>query len=52
MLVAAQALMLGIYVGLLAGTVWLVQTTSAGFIPTLDRGYAIVVMQLPDGASL
>ena len=23
-----------------------------GFIPTLDQGYAIVVVQLPDGASL
>ena len=23
-----------------------------GFIPTLDQGYAIVVIQLPDGASL
>ena len=28
------------------------QTVPRGFIPTLDQGYAIVVVQLPDGASL
>jgi HAE1 family hydrophobic/amphiphilic exporter-1 len=28
------------------------QTVPTGFIPTLDQGYAIVVVQLPDGASL
>ena len=30
----------------------LAKTVPHGFIPTLDQGYAIVVVQLPDGASL
>ena len=38
--------------GLLAGTVWIANAVPRGFIPTLDQGYAIVVMQLPDGSSL
>ena len=33
-------------------TVHMIQTVPTGFIPTLDQGYAIVVVQLPDGASL
>jgi HAE1 family hydrophobic/amphiphilic exporter-1 len=39
-------------VGLLAGTVWVANHVPRGFIPTLDQGYAIVVVQLPDGSSL
>ncbi|TIW18339.1 MAG: hydrophobe/amphiphile efflux-1 family RND transporter, partial [Mesorhizobium sp.] len=30
----------------------MVQAVPRGFIPSLDQGYAIVVVQLPDGASL
>src|SRR3546814_3864122 len=30
----------------------MLQTTPRGFIPTLDQGYAIVVIQLPEGAAL
>ena len=30
-------------------TVYAVQTVPRGFIPTLDQGYGIVVVQLPDG---
>jgi len=41
-----------IYGGLAAATVWLLDRTPTGFIPQLDRGYAIIVVQLPDGASL
>ena len=41
-----------IYAGLIAGTVWIANAVPRGFIPTLDQGYAIVVIQLPDGASL
>ncbi len=41
-----------VFVGLLAGTVWIVQKVPTGFIPQTDQGYAIVVVQLPDGASL
>ncbi|WP_112664470.1 efflux RND transporter permease subunit [Microvirga flavescens] len=43
---------LPIYLGLVAGTVWLANAVPRGFIPLLDQGYAIVVIQLPDGAAL
>src|SRR5262245_41967234 len=44
--------MLAVFAVLIAGTVYFLQSTPRGFIPTLDQGYAIVVIQLPDGASL
>ncbi len=44
--------MLAVFAALMAGTAYLMQSTPRGFIPTLDQGYAIVVIQLPDGASL
>ncbi len=47
-----KALMLLVYVGLAALTVFTFMRVPSGFIPQLDRGYAIVVVQLPDGASL
>jgi HAE1 family hydrophobic/amphiphilic exporter-1 len=47
-----KVVMLGVYALLLGGTAWLGMITPTGFIPQLDRGYAIVVVQLPDGASL
>jgi hydrophobic/amphiphilic exporter-1 (mainly G- bacteria), HAE1 family len=47
-----KAFMLLIYVGLAALTVFTFMKVPSGFIPQLDRGYAIVVVQLPDGASL
>jgi HAE1 family hydrophobic/amphiphilic exporter-1 len=37
---------------LLYATVFALQHIPQGFIPTLDQGYAIVVVQLPDGASI
>jgi hydrophobic/amphiphilic exporter-1 (mainly G- bacteria), HAE1 family len=51
-LVRHKAIVLAVYAGLIAGTVWIANTVPRGFIPTLDQGYAIVVVQLPDGASL
>ena len=51
-LVKRRIIMLAIYAGLLAGTVYLANAVPRGFIPQLDQGYAIVVIQLPDGASL
>jgi HAE1 family hydrophobic/amphiphilic exporter-1 len=48
----ALAAMIVIYVRLLWATVWMLETVPRGFIPTLDQGYAIVVVQLPEGASL
>jgi hydrophobic/amphiphilic exporter-1 (mainly G- bacteria), HAE1 family len=50
--VRRKLLVLPIYAGLLAGTVWIANRVPSGFIPTLDQGYAIVVVQLPDGAAL
>ncbi len=41
-----------VFSGLLYGTYYALQTVPRGFVPTLDQGYAIVVIQLPDGASL
>jgi HAE1 family hydrophobic/amphiphilic exporter-1 len=43
---------LPIYAALVAATVWIALKVPRGFIPTLDQGYAIVVIQLPDGAAL
>jgi HAE1 family hydrophobic/amphiphilic exporter-1 len=44
--------MLVIYAGLLYGTSYIAQTVPTGFIPTLDQGYVIAVIQTPEGASL
>jgi HAE1 family hydrophobic/amphiphilic exporter-1 len=46
------AISLLVFVCLLFGTVWIGQKVPTGFIPQTDQGYAIVVVQLPDGASL
>jgi HAE1 family hydrophobic/amphiphilic exporter-1 len=45
-------LMLLVYAGLIAATVYMFRIVPQGFIPTQDQGYAIVVVQLPEGASL
>jgi len=47
-----KGLMLLVYAGLAGLTVYLIERVPRGFIPTLDQGYAIVVIQLPEGASL
>ncbi|HEX2725845.1 MAG TPA: multidrug efflux RND transporter permease subunit [Beijerinckiaceae bacterium] len=47
-----KLLVLPVYAALLGATVWIVQKVPRGFIPTLDQGYAIVVIQLPDGSAL
>jgi multidrug efflux pump len=44
--------MLLLYVGLLALTGWSFVSTPTGFIPTQDKGYCLVNIQLPDSASL
>ncbi|NEJ88411.1 multidrug efflux RND transporter permease subunit [Rhizobium leguminosarum] len=41
-----------VFVGLLGAT-WFISTkVPSGFIPVMDQGYAIVVVQLPEGSSL
>ncbi len=51
-IVKRRFIMLVVYALLVAATVHMFRTVPQGFIPPLDRGYAIVVIQLPDGASL
>jgi len=51
-LVARTPLMLLIYAVLIAATAYLLVSTPKGFIPVQDRGYLVVIVQLPDGASL
>ncbi|WP_333824153.1 efflux RND transporter permease subunit [Pinisolibacter sp.] len=41
-----------VYAGMIGATVWLAKTLPTGFIPAQDQGYALVIIQLPDGASL
>lgn len=48
----ALAAALIVFVGLLGATWYMAQIVPSGFVPTMDQGYAIVVIQLPDGASL
>jgi hydrophobe/amphiphile efflux-1 (HAE1) family protein len=45
-------LMLVAYAGIIAFGLWEFAKTPRGFIPALDRGYLIVVANLPPGASL
>lgn len=49
---AALLVMLAVFAGLIYATFHMVQTVPRGFIPAMDQGYAIVVIQLPEGASL
>ncbi len=41
-----------VFAGLIYGAYYMLTTVPRGFIPTLDQGYAIVVVQLPDGSAL
>jgi hydrophobe/amphiphile efflux-1 (HAE1) family protein len=50
--VRVAALMLIAYVGILGYGLNEFRKTPVGFIPQIDRGYLIVVIQLPPGASL
>ena len=43
---------LAVFAGLLGATWYMGRIVPSGFVPTMDQGYAIVVVQLPDGASL
>ncbi|WP_374383183.1 efflux RND transporter permease subunit [Dongia sp.] len=51
-LVRLAALMLVVYVGLIALTGWQFNRAPTGFIPQQDQGYLITVLQLPPGSSL
>jgi hydrophobic/amphiphilic exporter-1 (mainly G- bacteria), HAE1 family len=43
---------MAVFVGLLGATYYVGTSVPRGFIPSGDQGYAIIVVQLPDGASL
>ncbi len=47
-----SAVVLVLYVGLVGVTYWLYTKVPGGFIPSQDKGYLIVNVQLPDSASL
>ncbi len=51
-LVRRTPVALAVYAALLAFTVFEFRTVPTGFIPAQDKGYLIVAIQLPDGASL
>ncbi len=51
-LVRVPILVMILFLGLVAGTVYMYLQLPTGFLPTEDQGYAISVVQLPDGASL
>jgi hydrophobic/amphiphilic exporter-1 (mainly G- bacteria), HAE1 family len=51
-IVNRKLIVLPVYAGLVAATVFVGRQVPQGFIPSLDQGYLIVVAQLPDGASL
>ncbi len=48
----ALTISIAAFVALLGGTYYMTQVVPRGFIPTIDQEYALVVVQLPDGASL
>ncbi|WP_025659676.1 multidrug efflux RND transporter permease subunit [Rhizobium sp. IBUN] len=43
---------LAVFAALLAATWFMSTVVPSGFVPIMDQGYSIVVVQLPDGASL
>jgi HAE1 family hydrophobic/amphiphilic exporter-1 len=49
--VRQTALVMILFLGLVAFTGWWFVRLPTGFVPTEDQGYAIVVVQLPDAAS-
>ncbi len=51
-LVRIVALVMLVYVGLVAATGWTFGRLPTGFVPTEDQGYMFINVQLPDGASL
>ncbi|MGI8891129.1 MAG: efflux RND transporter permease subunit [Chthoniobacterales bacterium] len=51
-LIRRSGLALAVYAVLLLLTYFAFKRVPTGFIPALDQGYAIIAVQLPDGASL
>ncbi|MFL5341290.1 MAG: efflux RND transporter permease subunit [Gemmataceae bacterium] len=51
-LLRLSAVVMVVYLGLLALTVWRGWATAKGFLPEQDQGYLLVNVQLPDSASV
>jgi HAE1 family hydrophobic/amphiphilic exporter-1 len=51
-LIRLSVVVLATYAGLIGLTAWQFSRTPTGFIPDLDQGYLITVLQLPPGSSL
>ena len=51
-MVGHKSIFLIIYAGLIGGAVFMFSHVPKGFIPQADQGYAILVVQLPEGANL
>jgi hydrophobe/amphiphile efflux-1 (HAE1) family protein len=49
--ISRRWLMAPVYLVLVGLTVWRFEVTPTGFVPQLDRGYAMVSIQLPSGAT-
>jgi HAE1 family hydrophobic/amphiphilic exporter-1 len=50
--VRRAALIMLMYAGMIAGTVWMFGNLPSGFLPEEDQGYFFMDVQLPDAASL
>jgi multidrug efflux pump len=47
-----SALVLLIYLGMIGATIWSFDQAPSGFIPSQDKGYLLINVQLPDAASV
>jgi HAE1 family hydrophobic/amphiphilic exporter-1 len=52
LLIRVRALVVVLFVALLAATWWVYRTVPSGFVPEEDQGYVMVLIQAPPGASL
>src|SRR6185436_2905246 len=52
MLIRVRAVVVILFVLLLAATYWIVKRVPTGFVPDEDQGYVMVLIQAPPGASL
>ena len=51
-LIRWRAVVVVVFVGMLAGTYWMYNRVPTGFVPDEDQGYLFIIIQAPQGASL
>jgi HAE1 family hydrophobic/amphiphilic exporter-1 len=51
-LIRVRYLVAVVFAGFLAATYWVVTRVPSGFVPDADQGYAMILIQAPQGASL